>query len=179
MITKDVVGYEGSYTVREDGYIYSLKRRHCRGGVVREWIGKVGYPIVYLCRGHKAKTVKVHRILAMAFIPNPDNKPQVNHKDGDKLNYSLTNLEWVTGKENIIHAHKIGLTIHKRGHEALDTKLNTSQRDEIAKLYACQNISQVELAKMFNVSQSLISIALKEFMRRCISGLAINQTVQT
>lgn len=52
---------------------------------------------------------RVHRILAKSFIPNPDNKPHVNHIDGDKLNYSLDNLEWVTPKENAIHASENGL----------------------------------------------------------------------
>lgn len=178
MKTLDVVGYEGAYTIREDGYIYSLKRHYCKGGVVRQWVSKLGYPVVYLCKGHKAKTVKVHRIVAMAFIPNPKNKPQVNHKDGDKLNYSIKNLEWATPKENVRHAHKTGLTIHKRGYEASDSKLSMQQRNKIVLLYAVKNISQADISKKFKVTQGLISLVVKEFIRRTLSesGLAIDKT---
>lgn len=55
------------------------------------------------------KTVKVHRLLGICFIPNPENKSQINHIDGDRSNYSLDNLEWVTPSENSLHAYRIGL----------------------------------------------------------------------
>ncbi len=55
------------------------------------------------------RTVQIHRALANAFIPNPENKPQINHIDGNKLNNDLSNLEWVTAKENTYHAYKMGL----------------------------------------------------------------------
>lgn len=178
MKTVTVVGYKGLYTVREDGYIHSLKRFACKGGPVRQWVSKLGYPVVYLCRGNKAKTVKVHRIVAMAFIPNPSNKPQVNHKDGDKLNYSIPNLEWVTAKENIRHAHENGLTFHKRGHEAVHSKLTEKQRNDIVEMYAVKNVSQVDISKKYKVTQGLISLVVKEFIRRTLSesGLSIDKT---
>lgn len=59
-----------------------------------------GYLRVYLSKNGKRKHHKVHRLVAQAFIPNPDNKPQVNHIDGNKKNNSITNLEWVTDTEN-------------------------------------------------------------------------------
>ena len=178
LVTKDVVGYEGCYTVREDGYIFSKKRFACRGGIVKQTINKLGYLVVYLCKGHKAKTVKVHRILAIAFIPNPENKPQVNHKNGIKTDNSLSNLEWATAKENVKHAHETGLTYHKRGHESLTTKLNETQRIEIAKSYSMDNVNQTELAKIYNVSQSLISLCIKDFIRNTFNSghTAIEQT---
>lgn len=171
MKTVSVIGYEGSYTVREDGYIYSLKRHYCKGGVVRQWVGKTGYPVVYLCKGHKSKTVKVHRIIAMAFIPNPEKKPQVNHKNGDKLDYSIKNLEWVTAKENIIHAHKTGLTIHKKGHEAVHSKLSLQQRNKIVRLYAVDNVWQKDIAKRYGITQGLVSLVVKEFIRRAVDAI--------
>ena len=67
------------------------------------------YPVLNLrIKGQKNARL-LHRLLANAFIPNPENKPQINHKDGNKWNYNLDNLEWVTDKENKQHAHKTGL----------------------------------------------------------------------
>lgn len=72
-------------------------------------IGKRGYPIVSFRKNGKQYVRTLHIIFARAFIPNPDNKPQINHKDGNKLNCSLSNLEWCTNKENMNHARMIGL----------------------------------------------------------------------
>ena len=79
-----------------------------------------GYYRVYLRKNTKRKTLLVHRILALVFIPNIDNKPCINHIDGNKLNNSLTNLEWVTYGENQKHAYRIGLI----------TRENIEQRNE-------------------------------------------------
>jgi hypothetical protein len=72
------------------------------------------YPVVNLRINGKKNARLLHRLLANAFIPNPENKPQINHKDGNKWNYALDNLEWVTDQENKIHAHKTGLIKHSR-----------------------------------------------------------------
>jgi hypothetical protein len=66
-----------------------------------------GYLRVYLYKNGKRKHHKIHRLVAKAFIPNPNNKPQVNHKDGNKKNNSITNLEWVTDEENKLHRESI------------------------------------------------------------------------
>lgn len=70
---------------------------------------KRGYYIVTLCKGKERKTKKIHRLVAEAFIPNVENKLQVNHIDGNKLNNNVKNLEWCTDSENMIHAYKTGL----------------------------------------------------------------------
>ena len=72
--------------------------------------GKLTYYAVMLWLGNKSKCAKVHRLVAEAFIPNPDNLPCINHKDGNKLNNQVTNLEWCTYQENMQHAVRTGLT---------------------------------------------------------------------
>ncbi len=109
-IWKDIPGYEGMYQISNLGHILSLnyKRSHkprlmkihkTYDGYDRVGIGGKKHPLI----------ITVHILVARAFIPNPENKPQVNHKDGNKSNNCVSNLEWVTGKENIQHAIKNGL----------------------------------------------------------------------
>ena len=80
-------------------------------------------------RSGKYVTVRIARMVAMAFIPNPDNKPQVNHIDGDKLNDSVGNLEWVTNQENTIHAIQTGLLVHPTGYKSKHSKLTKEQEE--------------------------------------------------
>ena len=94
------------YTIREDGEVRSRF-----GRVIKQQIDVPGYARVELWKNGKGRKYLVHRLLAKAFIPNPDSKPQVNHIDGDKSNNALTNLEWVTQSENQIHAYRTGLQV--------------------------------------------------------------------
>lgn len=99
-IYRDVLGYEGRYQVTSWGRVYSVEKE--RFLIPQE--NEKGYLRVDLTEENgQRKHKKVHRLVATAFIPNPENKPQVNHKDGNKSNNSFTNLEWVTDKENKIH----------------------------------------------------------------------------
>lgn len=86
-----------------------------------------GYVQAALRMNKVYKHVKVHRMSAIAFIPNPENKPQVNHIDGNKLNNNITNFEWVTSSENHLHAFKTGLRVvaGSFGHHSSVTVLDT------------------------------------------------------
>lgn len=101
----DVKDYEGLYQINENGQIKRLPGKHSpTERFIKHSVATNGYTQVCLCRDGKAKTLRLHRLLAVAFIANPENKPQVNHMDGIRTNYSLENLEWVTRSENRFHA---------------------------------------------------------------------------
>lgn len=105
-----------------------------------------------VCIGGQLKFV--HRLVAQKYVPNPNNKPQVNHKDGNKLNNCVDNLEWVDNKENRKHAIENGL--HLFGEKCPYSKLNKQQVDFIRNH---KDISNAELSKLFNVAKSTISSA--------------------
>lgn len=125
-IWKDIQGYEGWYQVSNLGNIKSLKRIRAKksGGYMMIEIPKLrkphvstnGYCDVGLHAEGKSKSFTIHRLVANAFIDNPQNKPQINHKDGNKQNNAALNLEWVTPGENMTHAHNNGLMyVSRRG----------------------------------------------------------------
>lgn len=120
-----------------------------------------GYKKVGLYKDRRLKHVFVHRILALTWIDNPQNKPYVNHRDGNKLNNLLDNLEWVTAKENTTHAHATGLCtytpslIRSQRASILCRRINPQQETELRILKA-QGKSNVELANRYNVSRQLI-----------------------
>lgn len=97
--------YGGKYKVFEDGSVYSYKTQRFLKGCVTN----VGYKQVDLFNENNKKVrCSIHRLVAEAFIPNPENKPQVNHKDGDRLNNYIKNLEWATSSENNAHTWSAG-----------------------------------------------------------------------
>jgi hypothetical protein len=107
---KDVVGYEGYYLVSADGEVYSVRT----GKYLSLNLKPNGYVYVKLNVGGVARTVRVHRLIAEAFVPNPDGKPYVNHINGIKSDNRADNLEWVDGRENNLHAIKVGLVPETR-----------------------------------------------------------------
>lgn len=107
---KPIEGTDGTYEVSNTGKIRS--NNYLGHGGQRELSlakDQKGYLRVRIYIAGIRKTVKVHREVAKAFIPNPDNKPEVNHKDGNKENNLVDNLEWSTSLENTLHAYKTGL----------------------------------------------------------------------
>ena len=125
---RDVVGYEGIYQVSSRGKVKRLEYYHNMGDKGYKFFPEkilksddhTGYERVVLCVNNSRKTVPVHRLVAIAFIPNPDNLPQVNHIDENKKNNNLYNLEWVTSKENINH----GTSLARRSYHQRYTQKN-------------------------------------------------------
>lgn len=116
-VWRDVKGYEGYYQISSSGRVRSLDRyvigrggkRLIKGKILTPKEKKQGYLDIQLSKAGKSRSFRIHRLVAGAFIPNPENKAEVNHLDGVKGNNRAKNLEWSTREENIDHAVKNGL----------------------------------------------------------------------
>ena len=105
MELKEVEGFGGRYMVSPEGKVFSK----VKGKIKESFISKTGYERVTLWYHGKQKKFSVHRLVAMAYIPNPNNYPMVNHIDGNKLNNNVSNLEWCDCSMNVQHAYRTGL----------------------------------------------------------------------
>lgn len=143
-----------NYSVSEDGLVLSNKTRK----IISPSPNKKGYPTVTLT-GKLSKTV--HRIVAETYLPNLNNKPQVNHIDGDKTNNSVSNLEWATAKENMRHASLNGLINtekckeNSQGERNNASKLTNNNVIKIRKLIDV-GIEDSIIAELYNVSKDTI-----------------------
>lgn len=144
-IWKDIEGFEGLYQVSNLGRVKSLdryveSRGHLiyRKGVIRKPFDTTGYYSVTLNKDRKETTFQVHRLVAQAFIPNPNDLPVVNHLDGRKTNNCIDNLEWTTYAENSKHAVETGLV------DVIASKINGLKAiDVIAIRVKCEDTQQV------------------------------------
>ena len=120
---KKVCGYDGDYLVNERGEVKSFKRDRVNGILMKTYLNKRGYQVVKLTDNKGiSKTVFVHRLVAQAFIDNPHNKKEVNHIDECKANNHVTNLEWVTAKENSNHGTRIQRVVNAIDYKAAAKK---------------------------------------------------------
>lgn len=140
-----------NYEVNLNGKVRNAKTKK----ILAQYENSNGY--LYVCLSERNHTInkKVHRLVAEAFILNEDDKPQVNHKDGNKKNNNVSNLEWTTNKENMIHAKKSGLL-----------KFNNEKHNIIAKDKVTQNILNFN---GINEASRITGIN-KTSIRRCCEG---------
>lgn len=151
------IGNYMGYKVREDGVVFSKRS----GEPLATTLNDKGYPCVTLSKEGKSVFRRVHRIVAIVFIPNPDNKPCVNHKDRNRANCNINNLEWVTHSENVIHSVKNGgrknWTRNNTGANNPNSKLSWITICAIRDLYKTGNYSQNQLSGAFNIPQGRIT----------------------
>lgn len=103
-----VAKWEGRYAIGADGAVYSTNYSHTgETKALKQHLNRKGYPYVVLCIDGVRKKWVVHRLVALAFIPNPDSKPHVNHKNGIRSDSRVENLEWVTASENALHSYRV------------------------------------------------------------------------
>jgi hypothetical protein len=159
-----VPNYEGFYEISNLGNIRSVDRiiktkrglKKYRGVPLNPSKSTNNYLEVRLHKVGKSKTFLVHRLVALSFLDNPNNYPIINHKDGNKLNYTLENLEWTTYQQNTQHAYDSKLIFQKK------IKLTNNDKLQIKQMYSNKKITQTELANLFNVSQMTINRVIRK-----------------
>lgn len=162
---KPVVGFEDRYLVSNCGQVQMLGRWIAVGHGGKRWLAaktKVpqettrGYLETTFKVGRRDKHFLIHRLVALAFLPNPNGLPQVNHKDGDKLNNHASNLEWCSSKENCDHARREKLYEQARGQGAGGAKLTDLQVIEIRSRLAAGE-THTAIALDYPVQRTVIS----------------------
>lgn len=158
---KPVVGWEGKYQVSSFGRVVFFSRN-----LPKTWKNitttqhREGYIFVKFYKKedgvNKSKTKYIHRLVAEAFIQNPENKPYVNHKNCDKTDNRVENLEWCTAKENVAHAKINNRLRYLRGEESYKSVLTEKQVREIRIEYANGGVFQNEIAKRYGVNKATI-----------------------
>jgi hypothetical protein len=165
---KDIEDYEGRYQVSSHGRVKSLARvvnSHPKTRKLKDKIRKLstnryGYSYISLKKDGKLKALAIHRLVAIAFIQNPENKPCVNHLNGIKADNNISNLEWVTYSENTIHAHQNNLVNHPCGEKCHSSKLKTSDVLKIRELFT-KGATQRELAELYKVTHQNIHLIVR------------------
>lgn len=170
-IFKDIPGYEGFYQVSDKGSVKALERTYKQfNGLTGNYNYRVypeklmfieedkdGYLKTRLSKDGSQKKFFIHRLVALTFIPNNQDKPEVNHIDGNKKNNTLANLEWVTTSENQRHAIANKLYETAKGESSGTSKLKESEVREIHKLWSTGEVTQEYLSKKFGIAGSAIS----------------------
>lgn len=175
-IWKEIKGYEGLYEVSDLQRIKSLPKRIQRGkyNAFRNCNEKIlkpsgkRYLMIMLSKNGVKNNILIHRLVAIAFVPNPYNKPQVNHKDGNKLNNSIENLEWCTNSENQLHAFKNNLQVKRcftlkdredlRKRSLGENNAMSKINSEIVLKIRESKLTHLETSKLYNISRQLVGL---------------------
>lgn len=164
---KDIPGYEGLYAITKNGAVWSYPKTTRNRG---KWLGQrenLGYMLVTLCKEKTIKTMRVHRLVAITYLSNPNNYPQINHLDGDKANNHVSNLEWCDAFRNQRHQLLLygfnSTEKHKdvgRKNGAINAKkrrkITFQQAQEIRKLVK-SGVKQKVFCDKYNLNHAIVS----------------------
>ena len=160
-VWKDIAGYDGFYMVSNTGKVMSVGGR-CGTSrnplMLKQSANHDGYLKVRLLYNGKDVTAKVHRLVAEAFIENSDGKETVNHKDGNKQNNHVDNLEWADRSEQMYHAYRYGLKPRMNGEKCPAAKLTNEQAQEIRRLYKrnSKEFGTVALGRKYGITNAAV-----------------------
>jgi hypothetical protein len=157
-IWKDIEEFP-KYQVSSLGRIRSLKFKESR--FILSQLGKNGYYFVCFYIRGKPKVRDIHRLVALHFVPNPYNKGQVNHINGDKTDNRAENLEWLTPSENQQHSIRTGLR-NDRGEASVNSKLTEAQVLDMRKMYQEEDITYLDLSKRFSVHRDYVGLVIRK-----------------
>ena len=168
---KDIPGFEGKYQASNLGRIKSLGKRYWNGygkGYIRTTKDRIIGGSKLSTKGYLRVNLEntiyiVHRLIAETWIPNVNNKEQVNHINGIKTDNKVSNLEWVTNQENRNHAVKYDLVTRRDHGNCAHQKLTTAQCLNICKIYNSGKFSQSKIAKKYKVCQQTICSVIKKY----------------
>ncbi len=167
---KDIKDYEGLYQISDYGRVKSFKRKgNTCTHIKKVRMNKQGYLYTNLHKNNKTKSFKIHRLVCEHYITKQENKIWVNHKDGNKLNNCVDNLEWCTPSENATHAFKNNLRfVWNKGKRFSETKINkkVNQYDLDGKFIKTWNCI-AEASEYYNVSSSCIIRVCKKIKKTC------------
>ena len=149
-VWKDVQGFEGLYKVSNLGNVFIVSKN--RNQIPLKV--KNGYLLVDLCNCGKKNRISIHRLVAIHFLSNEENKPQVNYKNGIKTDNRLENLEWATASENQRHSLNNGLKIPKKGEECKYSKI--TEKDAIDIKYGYKGLIHKDIANIYGISRTTV-----------------------
>ena len=164
----EISGYNGIYEISSFGNVIS--NNFGKRKILKQSTMTSGYKMVVLKKDGKQKSFSIHRLMAIAFLPNDNNLPQVNHKDGNKLNNDLSNLEWCTQSQNIQHMYDSGLKTYK----PLHYKGKFGKEHNRSKSVKCVETgviygSMSEAGRVLNINHSSVSWSIKN--KKPIDGM--------
>lgn len=169
MLIRWIKGYEGLYAATDEGAIVSYHSGEPKymSLALNDKLRKT----VVLYKDGKPKTFKVHRLIALTFIPNPENKPQVNHIDGRPYVNRVSNLEWSTDSENKKHAFAMGLKDNRgKKHPSFDHTIYTFNHP----VFGTVQCTRSELIKIYQATNSGISLLIKGKIKHSSGWVLVN-----